>query len=190
MLNKQRIFIIVSGPSGAGKTLFIQKSLKLFPQLSNSRSFTTRAPRSNEKEGEFYYFISREEFKKKKAQKELLEWAVVHNELYATSKKEVERIWKNNKAIIKDLDYQGFFSIKKIYHQCVGIFIYPPSINELKRRILKRGAVEEKQLKERLTKAKEEMAQGHSYDFKIVNDDFETSWLEFKNILTERLNPE
>ena len=187
MWNKKGPFIIVSGPSGVGKTLFVQKSLKNFPQLFNTISFTTRRPRAEEKEGEFYYFITREEFEKKKNQNELLEWAVVHKELYATSKKEVERLWKSNKAIIKDVDYQGFHSIKKIYPHSVGIFIYPPSINELKNRILKRSAIEEEQLKERLVKAEEEMAQGCNYDFKIINDTFETAWTEFKNILSEQL---
>ena len=187
MLNKKKTFIIVSGPSGAGKTRFVQKSLKSFPQLSNTISFTTRPPRPGEKEGEFYYFISREEFERKKEQKELVEWALVHKEFYATSKKEVERLWKNSKAIIKDLDYQGFYSIKKIYPHCKGIFIYPPSISELKKRILKRGDLEEKQLKERLVKAGEEMAQGRNYDFQIINDNFETAWLEFKNILSQQL---
>ena len=108
-------FIVVSGPSGVGKTLFVEKSLKQFPLLSNTISFTTRKARSGEKEGGFYYFISREEFEEKKEKKELLEWAVVHKELYATSKKEVERLWKINKGIIKDVDYQGFYSIKKVY---------------------------------------------------------------------------
>ena len=188
MLNKKGVFIIVSGPSGVGKTLFIEKSLKTFPQLSNTISFTTRKIRSGEKEGDFYYFISREEFEAKKEKKELLEWAVVHKELYATSIKEVERLWENKKAIIKDVDYQGFFSIKKIYPHSVGVFIYPPSIQELKNRILKRGNIEEEQLNERLVKAKKEIAEGRNYDFKIVNDDFETAWLEFKDILSHQLN--
>ena len=187
MWNKKGPFIIVSGPSGSGKTLFIQKSLNAFPQLSNTVSFTTRKPRPKEKEGEFYYFITREEFERKKEKQELLEWAVVHKELYATSKKEVERLWRKGKAIIKDVDYQGFHSIKKVYPHSLGIFIYPPSINELKKRLIKRGPIKEEQLKERLAKAGEEMAQGRSYDFKIINDAFETAWQEFKNILSEHL---
>ena len=187
MWSKKGPFIIISGPSGVGKTLFIQNSLKNFPILSNTISWTTRQPRPGEKEGEFYHFITQEEFEKKKEQQELLEWAVVHKEFYATSKKEVERLWKNNKAIIKDVDYQGFHSIKKIYPHSVGIFIYPPSLNELKNRILKRGSIEEEQLKVRLVKAGEEMAQGRKYDFKIINDCFEIAWKEFKNILSEQL---
>lgn len=187
MLNKKGSFIVVSGPSGAGKTLFVKKSLEQFPQLSNTISFTTRKPRSNEKNGEFYYFISKKEFEQKKAKKELLEWAVVHDEFYATSKKEVERLWNENKSIIKDIDVQGFYSIKKIYPHSIGVFIYPPSMEELKKRILNRGSMPEKDLKIRLDKATEEISHGHIYDFKIVNDDFETAWKKFQNIIKQQV---
>ena len=187
MLNKKGCFIIVSGPSGVGKTLFIEKSLKSFPQLSNTISFTTRKARPSEKPAEFYYFISKEEFEQKKKSNELLEWAVVHNEFYATSKKELERLWNENKAIIKDIDVQGFHSVKKIHPHSVGIFIYPPSINELKRRILKRRNIPEEEIKIRLSAAAKEISQAHLYDFKIINDDFETAWKEFKGLIKQEL---
>ena len=187
MWSKKGAFIIISGPSGVGKTRFVEKSLKRFPNMSNTISFTTRQARPGEKEGEFYYFITKKEFEKKREQKKLLEWAVVHSDLYATSKKEVERLWTNNKAIIKDIDYQGFHSIKKIYPHCIGIFIYPPSMSELKNRILKRGSIPEDKLKERLSKAGKEMAEGRHYDFKIVNDSFDTAWEEFKDIVSKYL---
>ena len=180
-------FVIVSGPSGVGKTLFIEKSLKRFPQLSNTTSWTTRAPREGEKEGGFYYFITKNQFEKMKEQGEFLEWEQVHNELYGTSKAEVERLWKENKAIIKDLDVQGCFSIKKIFPHSVSIFIYPPSIDELRNRILKRGAETEETLKKRLSIAAQEMAQGRKYDFKIVNNTFEEAWQEFQDILNQSL---
>ena len=187
---ENNLFFIISGPSGVGKTLFLNKSLKEFPQLSNTISFTTRPPRKEEKEGGFYYFITREQFKRKKENSEFLEWALVHEEFYATSKTEVEKLWQGGRAIIKDLDVQGFQSIKKIYPQCIGIFIYPPSIDELKRRILNRGAISKPQLEERLSKAGLEMAQGHKYDFKVVNDCFKQAWNEFQNILSQTLkNP-
>ena len=186
MLNKGP-FIIVSGPSGVGKTLFVKNSLKEFPQLCNTISFTTRKARPGEKNGDFYYFISREEFEEKREQSELLEWAVVHKEFYATSKKEVEKLWNLNKGIIKDIDFQGFYSIKKSYPHSIGIFIYPPSMNELKKRILNRGSISEKQLENRLSTATKEIAQGQAYDFKIVNDSFSEAWLEFKNILVNYL---
>ena len=111
----------------------------------------------------------------------------MHNEFYATSKKEIERLWKQGKAIIKDIDVQGCRSIKKIFPESVSIFIYPPSIDELKNRILKRNSDSEKQLEERLFIATQEMAQAREYDFKIVNDVFDTAWLEFEKILTESL---
>ena len=180
-------FVIVSGPSGVGKTLFIKKSLKTFPRFSNTISWTTRPPRPGEKEGDFYYFITRDKFERLKKQGEILEWAKVHNEFYGTSKQEVERLWKKKKAIIKDIDVQGSQSIKRIFPHSVHIFIYPPSLYELKRRILKRGSDREEKIQERLDRAKQEIAQSHKYDFKIINDSFEEAWLEFKNILIQSL---
>ncbi|MBC6415525.1 MAG: guanylate kinase [Bdellovibrionales bacterium] len=189
MSSKKACFIVISGPSGVGKTRFIEKSLKTFPQLSNTISFTTRKPRPNEKSANFYYFISKKEFEEKKEKKEFLEWAVVHNELYGTSKKEVERLWDENKAIIKDIDVQGFLSVKNIYPHSRGIFIYPPSMDELKKRILKRGEkISEEKLKIRLDRAVQEMSHAHFYDFKIINDQFEIAWRDFKILLTKQLD--
>ena len=180
-------FVIVSGPSGVGKTVFIQKSLEKLPQFANTVSYTTRSPREDEKDGDFYYFITKEQFEKMKEDGEFLEWAKVHNEFYATAKKEVERLWQKGRAIIKDVDVQGCFSIKKVYPHSVSVFIYPPSINELKNRILKRGYNTEAQMEKRLSKAAEEMARGQGYDFKIVNDFFEEAWEEFQKILIQSL---
>ena len=188
MLKQKGCFLIVSGPSGAGKTRFINKSLEQYPSLSNTVSFTTRTPRPGEKSGEFYYFISQKEFEEKKQNRELLEWALVHDEFYATSKKEVERLWSMNKAIIKDIDIQGFRSIKKIYPHSVGVFIYPPSIDELKKRLLKRERIPEDKLKLRLKTAVKEMAEASIYDYKIINDDFESAWVEFKNLIEAQLS--
>lgn len=180
-------FVIVSGPSGVGKTLFINKSLERMPQFSNIVSWTTRPPRKGEKEGEFYYFTTKDKFEKMRDQGEFLEWAKVHNEFYGTSKKEVEKLWGQGRAIIKDLNVQGHSSIKKVFPHIVSVFIYPPSIKELEKRILKRGAETKEKLKERLAIATQEMAQGRSYDFKIVNDSFETAWQEFEKILIQSL---
>ena len=188
MLNQKGCFLIVSGPSGVGKTRFINKSLEEIPVLSNTISFTTRTARTGEKSGKFYYFISKKEFEEKKQNKEFLEWALVHDEFYATSKKEVERLWSMNKAIIKDIDIQGFRSIKKIYPHSVGVFIYPPSIDELKKRLLKREQIPEDKLKIRLDTAVKEMAEASIYDYKIINDDFEAAWAEFKNLIESQLS--
>ena len=116
-------FFILSGPSGVGKTVFLKKSLEEFPSLKCIASYTTRKKREGEKEGETYFFVSHEEFEKLKNEGELLEWEEVHGEFYATAKKEVERVWSEEKAIIKDVDVRGFSSIKKIYPHSTGIFI-------------------------------------------------------------------
>ena len=181
-------FVIVSGPSGVGKTLFIEKSLKEFPQFSNTVSWTTRPPREGEREGEFYHFSAKDKFNQMKDRGEFLEWAETHNEFYGTSKKEVERLWKEKKGIIKDLDVKGCLSIKKIFPHSVSVFIYPPSIDELRNRLLKRGAETEESLKKRLSISAREMAQGREYDHKIVNDSFEEAWREFKDILKQSLH--
>ena len=125
--------------------------------------------------------------RKKKQNKELLEWALVHDEFYATSKQEVERLWKAKRAIIKDIDIQGFRSIKKIYPHSIGIFIYPPSIDELKKRLLKREQIPEEKLKLRLDTAVKEIAEASIYDYKIINDDFNLAWTEFKKLLENKL---
>ena len=181
-------FIVVSGPSGVGKTLFIEKSLKTFSKLSSIVSWTTRKPRPNEKNGDFYHFITKKDFEELRKTGEFVEWAQVHNEFYATSKKEVEKIWKNGQAIIKDIDVQGCRSIKKVFPHSVSVFIYPPSIQELKNRILKRGSLNEKQIKIRLQRAIEEIAEGREYDFQITNDIFQDSWNEFYDILVKNLS--
>lgn len=186
-MNPKGPFVIVSGPSGVGKTTFIEKSLEQLPQLSNTISWTTRPPRKGERGGIFYHFITEEQFEKLKEQGEFLEWAKVHNDFYATSKKEVERLWSKGRAIIKDIDVQGCHSIKKIFPHSISIFIYPPSLNELKKRILKRDSSLKEGLEKRLSIAAEEMAQGREYDFKIVNDTFKEAWEEFQKILIQSL---
>lgn len=180
--------LIVSGPSGVGKTLFIKKSLKTFSKLSNTCSWTTRTPRKTEKQGEFYHFTTREKFHLAQQKGAFLEWAKVHQELYATTIQSVYAVWEQGLAIIKDIDVQGCKSIKKIFPKSVSVFIYPPSIQELKNRIIKRQAQNSQQIKYRLDKAIEEMTQGQSYDFQITNDSFDTAWLEFQNILTKLLD--
>lgn len=185
-MNQKGPFVIISGPSGAGKTSFIKKCLEQLPQFANTISWTTRSKRKGEKEGEFYYFTTKDKFKKMREQGDLLEWAKVHGEFYATSKEEVRRLWRERKAIIKDVDVQGCRSIKKVFPHSVSVFIYPPSMDELKKRILKRGAVKDN-IEERLSIAAQEMTHGREYDFKIVNDSFEEAWAELKTILKQSL---
>lgn len=177
------VFIVLSGPSGVGKTAFLEKILKEYPQFQNTVTYTTRVSRAGEKHGDIYYFVNLEQFNKMRDAGQFAEHAEVHKKWYATSYNEIHKLWKAGKAIIKDLDIQGAKSIKKRYPQAVTIFIYPPNIDTLKKRILKRGLKDINNLEERLLTAQQEMAEGHSYDFKIINDDFDQAWQELKKII-------
>ncbi len=182
-INIQGPFIILSGPSGVGKTLFLERTLKEYPHFENTVTYTTRSPRNQEKPGNHYHFIDLKEFKKLDAEGRFMETAKVHNEWYGTPYDEVYRIWKNKKSVIKDLDVQGAKSIKKIYPHAITIFIYPPNMEELKKRLINRGFKGVNDLEERFTSAEREMAEGRIYDFKIINDVFEEAWEEFKKII-------
>lgn len=184
---KQGFFMVFSGPSGVGKTAFLQKVLQEYPQFKNTVTYTTRLPRKDEKHGEIYYFISPEEFESKKKRGDFAEQALVHKKWYATSYDEIHKLWSSKKHIIKDLDIQGAQSIKKIYPQALTVFIYPPNIYELKKRILKRGLKDINNLDERMLIAQKEMAEGKNYDYQIVNDDFKQAWQEIKDIIKKHL---
>ena len=181
----QGSFIILSGPSGVGKTLFLQRALKEYPQFKSTVTYTTRPPRDLEESGNHYHFVSLKEFTKNHEEGRFAEIAKVHNQYYGTAYEEIYRIWKDKKIIIKDLDIQGAKSIKKIYPNAITVFIYPPNIEELKNRLIKRGLSDTNNLEERLSSSENEMAEGRNYDFKIVNDDFEEAWKEFKKIIEQ-----
>ena len=187
-----KTIVVVSGPSGVGKTRFIQKTLELFPQYQNTVTYTTRPPRKGEAEGKaakggaaekFYHFVSPEKFEDLEKQGKLAEWAWVHGQRYGTAYHELERLWEAGKSIIKDLDIQGARSIKKIFPQTATVFIYPPSMGELRSRLIKRGTENEAALRQRLSAAEREIAEGRWFDFKITNDDFEEAWREFQSVL-------
>ena len=180
-------FVIVSGPSGAGKTRLITKALEDFPFFANTVSWTTRKPRAGEKDGDFYHFVGLEEFERMKSRGEFAEWAKVHDDFYASSKKELNRLWDRGLGIIKDIDVQGFRSLKKLFPHLVSVFVFPPSFDELNRRLLKRGALSERERVKRLSIAAREMDLSPEYDFKIVNDSFEEAYRYFHYVLAKSL---
>ena len=185
---KGGIFIL-SGPSGVGKTSLVEMALEKKPRLAKTITYTTRPPRKSQETGNPYYFVNRAQFHSLKEQGAFLEWAEIYNELYATAWEEVCRIWENGKFIIKDVDIQGGENIKRIFPQAVTVFIYPPSLYDLKKRLLKRGMEEESSaLKNRLLAAEREMAEGAKYDCKIVNEDLKKTWLELKKIIEKHLS--
>ncbi|MCS5548361.1 MAG: guanylate kinase [SAR86 cluster bacterium] len=177
--------IVIAAPSGAGKTSLIQALLEEASDLkfALSISYTTREKRVTEKHGESYYFISNKEFKHMIKEKEFLEYADVFGDLKGTSKSWVENKIKKGWNVILELDWQGESQVKNIYPDSETIFILPPSYDDLKIRLNKRGLDKKEAINSRLAEAKEEIKQGQNFDHLIVNDQFKEALTDLKSII-------
>ncbi len=178
--------VIFSAPSGAGKTTIVHEMLKIKEfNLAFSISATSRKPRPGEKNGVDYYFISAQEFKKKIDNNEFIEWVEVYkNQYYGTLRSEVERLFEMGKNVIFDVDVIGGLNIKKAFpDRSLAIFVKPPSIEELRKRLLKRGTETEESLQKRLKRAEFEMSLADKFDVIIVNDDLQKAIDQTRNIL-------
>ena len=177
--------IVIAAPSGAGKTSLIQALLEEAGDLkfTLSISYTTREKRATEKHGESYYFISNKEFKHMIKEKEFLEYADVFGDLKGTSKSWVENKIKKGWNVILELDWQGANQVKNIYPDSETIFILPPSYDDLKIRLNKRGLDKKEAINSRLAEAKEEIKQGQNFDHLIVNDQFKEALTDLKSII-------
>lgn len=181
--------VIISAPSGAGKSTIVGNVLPNFPELEFSVSATSRAPRGEEKHGEHYYFFSAEDFKKAIASNDFLEWEEVYtNQFYGTLKSEVERLWDAGKAVIFDIDVVGGLNLKQMFgHKALALFIQPPSENELANRLRGRATDTEEKIQMRLAKARQELARADEFDKVVVNDDLTTACAETQKVITEFL---
>jgi guanylate kinase len=190
MTKQYNKLILVTAPSGAGKTSIVNHLLKKYPRLAFSVSATTREPRGNEKDGVDYYFISEEEFKEKIHHKEFLEWEMVYEgKYYGTLKSEVERIWSESKVPVLDIDVQGAIHVQQQYPvNTISVFIQPPSAEELKARLQRRGSETEESLQARLNKSAFEMTFKKHFENVIINRDFETACLEAERIISAFLD--
>ena len=167
----ERKSVIISAPSGAGKTTIVRHLLDSGLNLSFSVSATTRPLRGNEKNGVDYFFLSVPEFRKKIEKNEFAEWEQVYKDLYyGTLKSELERIWANGKYVLFDVDVQGAINLKREFGtDSIAIFIMPPSVEELENRLVKRGTDTPEKIKIRVEKAKEELELANQFDLVIVN---------------------
>lgn len=179
--------IIVAAPSGAGKSSFIERICREEPRLFDTITYTTRAMRAGESQGRPYFFIDKQEFQEKVEAEFFVEYALVHNNLYGTSKVQIEEAWSNGKVVIMDVDVQGVDTFKAKYPKAKVIFIVPPSIEELRRRIAIRDGGLPKDIEIRMGNAQKEMLRAQDADFKVVNDQFEESYREFKKIVENLL---
>lgn len=170
MPEKGKLFII-SGPSGAGKSTVIESVLKRRPRLRYSISYTTRAPRRNEKNGVDYHFISENIFREKMDTGEFAEWAEVHGYMYGTSATHIEEAMAAGEDILLDIDVVGAKQLRSRFPGAVSVFIAPPTMKELERRLTGRDTDSSGAVDQRLKNAKAEMAQAVSYDHVLVNKD-------------------
>lgn len=161
--------IIISAPSGAGKTTICQELKQRLPDLNFSVSHTTRPPRNNEKEGEDYYFISKELFLEMTNRNKFLEWAKIHDNYYGTSRKNIEDTLQKGKDLVLELDVQGVESLRALKYQGVYVFILPPSLEELENRLTRRATEPGSQIQSRLEVGKSEISQAHLYDYIVTN---------------------
>lgn len=184
MPQKGKLFVI-SGPSGAGKSTIVRKLLESAPELVLSISATSRKPRKGEVDGKDYFFLSGEEFRKKVEEGYFLEWAVVHGSLYGTPKSFVEENLKKGKSVVLEIDVQGALQVKEKISDAVLIFIEPPDFKELEKRLRERQTDDEETIQKRLRNAEYEMALSKYYNYKIVNDDLESTVKKVLKIIKE-----
>jgi len=177
--------IVISAPSGAGKTSIVHFLLQQMDVLSFSVSACSRAKRDNETDGTDYHFLGVAGFKSKILEDAFLEWEEVYeNQFYGTLKSEVERIWQKEKTVIFDVDVVGGLNIKKQYtSECLSIFIIPPSLETLEERLQNRGSESPNSLQKRIAKAKGEIARSEEFDKVILNDDFAMACRETMEVI-------
>jgi guanylate kinase len=174
---------VVSAPSGAGKSSLVKALLELDSHVRPSVSHTTRAPRGQEKHGREYYFVSPQEFDAMVQAQAFVEWANVHGNRYGTSKKAIEERVAQGGDVVLEIDFQGAMQIRQAFAQAVLIFILPPSWEELRARLERRGEDAPEVIEMRLTNAAQEMAQAHKFDYVIINELFERALFDLKTIV-------
>jgi len=182
-MKKEGILFIVSGASGTGKTSLCRAMLKIYPNLRFSVSHTTRPQRPGDEDGRDYYFISPEEFQKMLDQGDFAEWAEIYGHRYGTSKRMLEKARAQGQDLILDIDGQGARQLRQQGLPGTFIFILPPSLAELRQRLMKRKTEGKEALEERLRKARDEIVEARWYDFLIINDEIKKAQAQLQAIL-------
>jgi len=188
MLNKLKKgqLIIFAAPSGAGKSSLIKKIVSNNDKIELSVSATTRSPREGELDGKDYFFITDNEFNDLKTKDAFIETAIVHGYQYGTLKTFIEERLKNNIRVVLDIDVQGYNQIIDSVKDIVSIFIIPPSLNELRKRLLSRGLDTEEVIEKRLINAKKELKFAKSFDYIVLNEDFNRAFDEISSIILSK----
>ena len=188
MLNRKGLLLVVSGPSGAGKGTICKALLNKNDQIKLSVSATTRKPRNGEVHGVNYFFIEKEEFTKMIENGEFLEYAQIYDNFYGTPKAAIIECLEKGQDVILEIEMQGASQIKEVYPEGVFIFVLPPSLEELKSRIVGRGTETQEEIEKRFSCAFEEINQIVNYDYFIVNEDIEKSVSDVEAIICAEKN--
>ena len=182
-MKREGLIVILSAPSGAGKTSLCRELFKTFPDMKESISFTTRSPRPGEVEGEAYYFVTNEVFDRMVAEDAFAEWAEVHGNKYGTALRTLEDARKNGIDLVLDIDCQGALRLKEQLDGGVYVFIMPPSMEELRRRLEHRSSDTQEVIELRIARAADEIREARWYDYIIFNDNFDVACRELAAIV-------
>jgi len=189
-LSKKGNLIILTAPSGAGKSTFAKRLLKEFSNLAFSVSATTRQPRKGEQDGIEYYFLNKKEFEKKIKNNEFVEWEKFYNDTYyGTLRSDIEKLRNKGYFVLLDIDVLGALNIKKEFgNKALGIFIKPPSLEVLKQRLINRGTESDKTLNVRLERAVKEIDYADRFDVVVLNDELETAYNQTREAVKKFIN--
>ncbi len=182
-MKREGLILILSAPSGAGKTSLCRELFKAFPDMKESISYTTRLPRQGEVDGEAYHFVTRDVFDAMIAEDAFAEWAEVHGNRYGTALRTLEEARKNGVDLVLDIDCQGALRLKEQFDGGVYVFIMPPSMEELRRRLEHRSTDAQEVIERRIAKAADEIREARWYDYIIFNDNFEVACQELAAIV-------
>lgn len=182
MSRKGRLFVITA-PSGAGKTSLIDALTRADPTLKLSISYTTRAPRPGEYNGVDYHFVDDATFLAMRSRGDFLESAEVHGYRYGTSRRIITEALARGEDMLLEIDWQGARQVRRIYPDCVGIFILPPSVEELEKRMRSRAQDSEEVIRRRLANARDELAHAGEFEYRIINKDFDSARQELARVI-------
>jgi len=174
---------VVAAPSGTGKSSLVKALLELDSHLAVSVSHTTRAARGQEQDGREYWFVDEAEFQAMIDRGEFFEWAQVHGKLYGTSRRAIQARREHGEDVVLEIDWQGALQIKRLFEHTVLIFILPPSWEELRQRLLRRGEDKVETIEQRMANARVEVAHARDFDFVIINSLFETALFDLKTVV-------